>query len=132
MILAPASAALDDQRFNSSLRRFGQAGGVGLIANHDRDLSVGNSLITHRIGQRNWRRLHWATYAIFGAATAHGLMAGTDASRRWAFALYLGWGLAFHLRSPRLFYYLDQAFDADIPSRIMDLTRPQGPHPKPP
>jgi len=44
------------------------------------------------------------------------------------FALYLGWGLAFHLRSPRLFYYLDEAFDADIPSRIMDLTRPQGPH----
>jgi hypothetical protein len=44
------------------------------------------------------------------------------------FALYLGWGLAFHLRSPRLFYYLDQAFDADVPSRIMDLTRPQGPH----
>ena len=44
------------------------------------------------------------------------------------FALYVGWGLAFHLRSPRLFYYLDEAFDADIPSRIMDLTRPQGPH----
>jgi len=44
------------------------------------------------------------------------------------FALYLGWGLAFHLRSPRLFYYLDEAFDADIPSRIIDLTRPQGPH----
>lgn len=44
------------------------------------------------------------------------------------FALYLGWGLAFHLRSPRLFYYLDQLADADIPSRIMDLTRPQGPH----
>jgi len=44
------------------------------------------------------------------------------------FALYLGWGLAFHLKSPRLFYYLDEAFDADIPSRIMDLTRPQGPH----
>ena len=44
------------------------------------------------------------------------------------FALYLGFGLAFHFASPRLFYYLDQLFDADVPSRIMDLTRPQGPH----
>lgn len=46
------------------------------------------------------------------------------------FALYLGWGLAFHLQSPRVFRYLDQVFDADIPSRVIDLTRPQGPHPR--
>src|SRR6266436_7049726 len=50
---APAHAALDDQGFNSSLRRFGEARGVWLIANHDRNLSVGNSLITHRISQRD-------------------------------------------------------------------------------
>lgn len=43
-----------------------------------------------RIGARNWRRLHWATYGIFAAATAHGVAAGTDSSRPWAFALYLG------------------------------------------
>jgi len=43
-----------------------------------------------RIGARNWRRLHWATYGIFAAATAHGLAAGTDTSRPWALALYLG------------------------------------------
>jgi hypothetical protein len=46
------------------------------------------------------------------------------------FVLYLGWGLAFHFHSPRLFHYLDQVFDADIPSRIIDLTRVQGPHPR--
>lgn len=46
------------------------------------------------------------------------------------FAVYLGWGLAFHLQSPRVFRYLDQVFDADIPSRVIDLTRPQGPHPR--
>lgn len=46
------------------------------------------------------------------------------------FALYLGWGLAFHVQSPRLFHYLDEVFDADIPSRIIDLTRAQGPHPR--
>jgi methionine sulfoxide reductase heme-binding subunit len=43
-----------------------------------------------RIGAKNWRRLHWATYGIFAAATAHGIAAGTDATRPWAFALYAG------------------------------------------
>jgi sulfoxide reductase heme-binding subunit YedZ len=43
-----------------------------------------------RIGARTWRRLHWATYAIFAFATAHGLAAGTDSTHRWAMALYLG------------------------------------------
>ena len=40
-----------------------------------------------RIGMRNWRRLHYLTFAVFGAATVHGLAAGTD---RWAFGLYAG------------------------------------------
>ncbi len=42
-----------------------------------------------RIGARNWRRLHWATYLVFVGATAHGLMSGTDSSRPWALAAYL-------------------------------------------
>ena len=42
------------------------------------------------IGARNWRRLHWATYATFVLATAHGLFAGTDSGRPWATALYAG------------------------------------------
>jgi DMSO/TMAO reductase YedYZ heme-binding membrane subunit len=41
-----------------------------------------------RIKPKNWRRLHWASYAIFGMATAHGLAAGTDGARPWALALY--------------------------------------------
>jgi sulfoxide reductase heme-binding subunit YedZ len=43
-----------------------------------------------RIGFRAWRRLHWATYAVFATATAHGLAAGTDTARPFVFALYLG------------------------------------------
>jgi methionine sulfoxide reductase heme-binding subunit len=43
-----------------------------------------------RIGVRNWRRLHYATYAIFAAATLHGLLAGTDSAHRWAIWLYVG------------------------------------------
>ena len=37
--------------------------------------------LRRRIGFTAWRRLHWATYAIFAAATLHGLMTGTDAPR---------------------------------------------------
>ena len=42
------------------------------------------------IGVRAWRLLHWLTYGIFGAATVHGVMAGTDSDRPWAVGLYVG------------------------------------------
>lgn len=42
------------------------------------------------IGFRAWRLLHWITYGIFGAATVHGVMAGTDSGEPWAAALYIG------------------------------------------
>lgn len=43
-----------------------------------------------RIGPRNWRRLHWATYLVFGLATIHGFASGTDSTQPWARDLYLG------------------------------------------
>lgn len=45
--------------------------------------------LRRHLGARNWRRLHWTTYAIFVGATIHGLAAGTDSGSRWAVALYL-------------------------------------------
>jgi DMSO/TMAO reductase YedYZ heme-binding membrane subunit len=45
--------------------------------------------LRRRIGIRNWRRLHWLTYAVFAAATVHGIAAGTDSARGWAIDLYL-------------------------------------------
>ena len=42
------------------------------------------------IGARTWRRLHWATYALFVLATVHGITAGTDSTQPWARDLYLG------------------------------------------
>jgi sulfoxide reductase heme-binding subunit YedZ len=45
--------------------------------------------LRHKIGTKNWRRLHWAAYAIFAAATVHGLAAGTDSPQPWALAVYL-------------------------------------------
>lgn len=40
------------------------------------------------IGVRAWRGLHYASYAAFLLATAHGLAAGTDSGQPWAIALY--------------------------------------------
>jgi methionine sulfoxide reductase heme-binding subunit len=62
---------------------------IGVVALELMVLVYASFSLRHRIGPRNWRRLHWATYAIFGMATVHGLAAGTDAGRPWAFAIYL-------------------------------------------
>jgi methionine sulfoxide reductase heme-binding subunit len=64
--------------------------GMGVVAGELMLLVYASFALRRRIGQRNWRRLHWATYATFAAATAHGLMAGTDSAASWALGLYLG------------------------------------------
>jgi methionine sulfoxide reductase heme-binding subunit len=63
---------------------------LGVVAAELAALIVVSFSVRGRIGGRLWRRLHWATYAVFVAATVHGLAAGTDTSRSWVFALYLG------------------------------------------
>ena len=63
---------------------------LGVVSCELAALIVLSFTLRRRIGARNWRRLHWATYAIFFAATAHGLAAGTDSTQPWAAALYLG------------------------------------------
>jgi sulfoxide reductase heme-binding subunit YedZ len=64
--------------------------GLGVLAGELMLLVYVSFSLRRRIGQKNWRRLHWATYATFAAATAHGLLAGTDSSAPWALGLYLG------------------------------------------
>lgn len=64
--------------------------GVGVVAGELMLVVYVSFALRRRIGQRNWRRLHWATYATFLAATAHGLLAGSDSAAPWALALYLG------------------------------------------
>lgn len=63
---------------------------LGVLACELAALIVVSFSVRRRIGARNWRRLHWATYLIFGMATAHGIAAGTDSAQPWAFGLYLG------------------------------------------
>lgn len=66
------------------------ATGFGVVAAELAGLIVLSFPLRKRIGARAWRKLHWATYAVFILVTAHALAAGTDSSCQWAFALYLG------------------------------------------
>jgi sulfoxide reductase heme-binding subunit YedZ len=64
--------------------------GFGVVSAELAALIVFSFRVRSLIGAKAWRRMHWATYAVFAAATVHGLGAGTDTARPWAFALYLG------------------------------------------
>lgn len=43
-----------------------------------------------RMGIRAWRKLHYASYAIFAMGTIHGVTTGTDSSQPWARWMYIG------------------------------------------
>ena len=58
--------------------------GIGVLAAELMVVVYASFSLRKRSGPRNWRRLHWATYAIFAAATVHGLAAGTDTAQPWA------------------------------------------------
>jgi predicted ferric reductase len=62
---------------------------IGVLATELAAVLVVSFPLRKRIGVRLWRRLHWATYAVFAAATVHGLAAGTDTPRSWVFTLYV-------------------------------------------
>ncbi len=62
---------------------------LGVLAGELMALIYVSFALRKRIGMKNWRRLHYATYAVFALATVHGLAAGTDSTRPWALWLYL-------------------------------------------
>ena len=64
--------------------------GAGVVAAELMLAIVFSFSVRKYIGVRNWRRLHWLTYGLFVAATAHGLFSGTDSRKLWVQALYLG------------------------------------------
>ena len=63
---------------------------VGVVAAELMALIYVSFFLRRRIGARNWRRLHWATYLVFLLATVHGFASGTDSTQPWARDLYLG------------------------------------------
>jgi sulfoxide reductase heme-binding subunit YedZ len=63
---------------------------LGVLAADAMLLLVLSFRVRARIGIRAWRRLHRLAFAVFAAATAHGLAAGSDSGRGWALGLYAG------------------------------------------
>lgn len=47
-----------------------------------------SSRLRRRIGHRLWRQIHVLAFAVYGAATLHGLGTGSDTRTLWAGALY--------------------------------------------
>jgi predicted ferric reductase len=41
-----------------------------------------------RIGNRWWRAIHFASFAVFALALVHGVMSGTDSGTIWAAGIY--------------------------------------------
>ena len=64
--------------------------GLGVVAAELMALIYVSFLLRSKIGARNWRRLHWATYLVFLLATLHGVASGTESAQPWAHDLYLG------------------------------------------
>ncbi len=48
-----------------------------------------SNLLRKRLGHARWRRIHYLTFVVWIAATAHGIGAGTDASSGWLRMLYV-------------------------------------------
>jgi DMSO/TMAO reductase YedYZ heme-binding membrane subunit len=63
--------------------------GIGQLALGLSLLVLLSFYVRKRIGQKTWRRLHYVSFLAFLAATAHGLMAGTDTSAPWVILGYL-------------------------------------------
>jgi methionine sulfoxide reductase heme-binding subunit len=98
------------------------ATGLGVFAAELAALIVISFPLRKRVGVRAWRRLHFTTYAVFAAATAHGLAAGTDTHRLWAFGLYLG--AVFAVATATAWRALNRPIRTKGVPRVPDRDRP--------
>ncbi|CAN5744053.1 hypothetical protein BH09ACT7_BH09ACT7_56270 [soil metagenome] len=57
--------------------------GLGTLAFDVLVVVIVTSLLRHRLGVRTFRVVHWATYALWPIALAHGLGNGTDSGYVW-------------------------------------------------
>jgi hypothetical protein len=54
--------------------------GSGVLAAYLAAMVTGSFYVRRLLGQRVWRAMHYATFALFLLALAHGIAAGTDSS----------------------------------------------------
>ena len=77
--------------------------GIGVLAAYAAVVVHASFGLRRHIGQRAWRSLHAVSFAVFALATAHGLLAGTDARLPWMQTLYASSaGLVLALTAYRL------------------------------
>jgi sulfoxide reductase heme-binding subunit YedZ len=62
---------------------------AGIVSMYALALVVASFYVRKYIGYRAWRTLHFVTFALFGGATLHGIMSGTDTNEPWAKGVYL-------------------------------------------
>jgi methionine sulfoxide reductase heme-binding subunit len=79
------------------------------------------SLLRRQLGDRTWRLVHWLTYASWPIALAHGLGAGSDNTKVWALALFLGCGAVVALA---VFARVQGASSPRAPTRV-SASRPR-------
>jgi predicted ferric reductase len=68
--------------------------GLGAIALYGSLIVTASFWAKRWLGQRGWRTLHYASFALFVLALVHGIAAGTDTGSAWAQVAYLASGLA--------------------------------------
>jgi methionine sulfoxide reductase heme-binding subunit len=61
--------------------------GLGSISLYLLVAVIATSLLRRHVGARVWRGVHWASYALWPFAVAHGLGTGTDAFAVWSLAI---------------------------------------------
>jgi sulfoxide reductase heme-binding subunit YedZ len=87
--------------------------GLGIIAAYLATAVWLSTWLQRRIGYHWWRRMHYATFAVYLAAAAHGIGSGSDTGSVWSWAIYLAsFGLVGGLLGLRL------------TARDEDVTRP--------
>jgi predicted ferric reductase len=108
-----AVVLLGDRYMNYSLTQlllpFGSTGyrqewvGLGQLAFYLSAVVGLSFYLRLRIGARLWRVIHFASFAVFALALAHGLMSGMDSGSMWAGAMYwLSAGSLFFLTVYRI------------------------------
>jgi predicted ferric reductase len=68
--------------------------GAGTIVLYGSAIVTLSSYLKRWIGQRLWRQLHYASFALFAGALIHGITAGTDTGEAWAQMVYLASAMA--------------------------------------
>ncbi len=70
---------------------------LGITAFYGLVLVAGSFYVKRWIGQRSWRAIHFLSFGCFLAATAHGIMAGSDIGNGYVVGMYAAAGSAVGL-----------------------------------